>query len=112
MCECRSIHDLESWTHSNTASEISLIVGAGPAGLMAAYWMARCGIKARIVDKRGHKVYNGHADGLRPRTDEIFDSMGGNLQQRIEAEGYAFESYRTWVRRAFDGHAVEDPLSI
>jgi 2-polyprenyl-6-methoxyphenol hydroxylase-like FAD-dependent oxidoreductase len=64
---------------------------------MAAYWMARCGIKARIVDKRGHKVYNGHADGLRPRTEEIFDSMGGNLQQRIEAEGYIFESFRTWV---------------
>lgn len=68
---------------------------------MAAYWMARCGIKTRIVDKRGHKVYNGHADGLRPRTEEIFDSMGGDLQTRIEAEGYAFESFRTWVRAIF-----------
>jgi 2-polyprenyl-6-methoxyphenol hydroxylase-like FAD-dependent oxidoreductase len=74
---------------------------------MAAYWMARCGIKARIVDKRGHKVYNGHADGLRPRTEEIFDSMGGDLQTRIEAEGYAFESFRTWVR-AITRYAVED----
>lgn len=66
--------------------------------------MARCGIKTRIVDKRGHKVYNGHADGLRPRTEEIFDSMGGDLQQRIEAEGYVFESFRTWVRK-------KDPLA-
>lgn len=33
-----------------------LIVGAGPAGMMMAAWMARCGIKARIVDKRGTKV--------------------------------------------------------
>ena len=66
--------------------------------------MARCGIKTRIVDKRGHKVYNGHADGLRPRTEEIFDSMGGNLQQRIEAEGYIFESFRTWVRLFFGRH--------
>lgn len=33
-----------------------LIVGAGPAGLMMATWMARCGIKTRIVDKRGTKV--------------------------------------------------------
>jgi 2-polyprenyl-6-methoxyphenol hydroxylase-like FAD-dependent oxidoreductase len=33
-----------------------LIVGAGPAGLMMAEWMARCGINARIVDKRSTKV--------------------------------------------------------
>lgn len=28
-----------------------LIVGAGPAGLMAAIWAARCEIHARVVDK-------------------------------------------------------------
>lgn len=33
-----------------------LIVGAGPAGLMMAEWMAKCGIKTRIIDKRGTKV--------------------------------------------------------
>lgn len=33
-----------------------LIVGAGPAGLMMAEWMAKCGVKTRIVDKRGTKV--------------------------------------------------------
>ncbi|KAI9369456.1 FAD binding domain-containing protein [Aspergillus egyptiacus] len=53
-----------------------LIVGAGPAGLMAATWMARCGIKTRIVDKRGTKVFNGQADGLQCRTLEILDSFG------------------------------------
>lgn len=34
-----------------------LIVGAGPAGLMMANWMSRCGVRTRIVDKRGTKVY-------------------------------------------------------
>ena len=34
-----------------------LIVGAGPAGLMMANWMSRCGVKTRIVDKRGTKVF-------------------------------------------------------
>jgi phenol 2-monooxygenase len=43
---------------------------------MAATWFARCGIKARIVDKRGTKIYNGQADGLQCRTLEIFDSFG------------------------------------
>ncbi|KAF7510148.1 hypothetical protein GJ744_007047 [Endocarpon pusillum] len=52
-----------------------LIVGAGPAGLMAATWMSRCGIKTRIVDKRGTKVFNGQADGLQCRTLEILDSF-------------------------------------
>lgn len=55
-------------TASSTASEIDvLIIGAGPAGLMLALWMARLGIKARIVDKRTAKVYSGQADGYRSR---------------------------------------------
>ena len=52
------------------------IVGAGPAGLMAATWAARCGINARVIDKRGKKVFNGQADGLQCRSLEIFDSFG------------------------------------
>ncbi|KAL7804763.1 family 16 glycoside hydrolase [Trichoderma aethiopicum] len=53
-----------------------LIVGSGPAGLMMATWMAKCGINARIVEKRGTKVFNGQADGLQCRTLEILDSLG------------------------------------
>ncbi|KAL5383374.1 hypothetical protein DPSP01_006059 [Paraphaeosphaeria sporulosa] len=53
-----------------------LIVGAGPAGMMLATWMARCGINARIVDKRSTKIFNGQADGLQSRSLEIFDSFG------------------------------------
>ncbi|KAL7628550.1 hypothetical protein AAE478_000065 [Parahypoxylon ruwenzoriense] len=53
-----------------------LIIGAGPAGLMAACWMAHCGVKARIVDKRNAKIYCGQADGLQCRSLEIFDSLG------------------------------------
>lgn len=53
-----------------------LIVGAGPAGLMAAAWMAHCGVKARIVDKRNTKIFCGQADGLQCRSLEIFDSLG------------------------------------
>jgi choline dehydrogenase-like flavoprotein len=48
-----------------------LIVGAGPAGMMMAAWMARCGINARIVDKRGSKIYAGQADGLQIRRRRV-----------------------------------------
>jgi phenol 2-monooxygenase len=75
-----------------------VIIGAGPAGLMVAWWMARCGIKARIIDKRGTKVINGHADGLRPRTNEFFDSMGGDIFEKIDKEAYIFEGLKNWVR--------------
>ncbi|KAK3620712.1 hypothetical protein LTR56_023229 [Elasticomyces elasticus] len=53
-----------------------LIVGAGPAGLMMATCLAKYGIEARIIDKRGTKIFNGQADGLQCRTLEIFDSLG------------------------------------
>ncbi|KAJ4159541.1 uncharacterized protein LMH87_008439 [Akanthomyces muscarius] len=53
-----------------------LIIGAGPAGLMMAAWMAKCGINTRIIDKRGTKVFNGQADGLQCRTLEIMESLG------------------------------------
>lgn len=49
---------------SMPTSEVDvLIIGAGPAGMMMALWMARLGIKARIVDKRTGKVFSGQADG-------------------------------------------------
>ncbi|KAK5550625.1 hypothetical protein LTR46_011372 [Exophiala xenobiotica] len=62
-----------------------LIVGAGPAGLMMAEWMAKCGVKTRIVDKRGTKVFNGQADGLQCRTLEIFDSFDFGHRAWIES---------------------------
>jgi len=44
--------------------------------MMLSAWMARCGINARVVDKRGTKIYSGQADGLQLRSLEIFDSFG------------------------------------
>lgn len=53
-----------------------LISGAGPAGLMAATWASRMGLRTRVIDKRGTKILNGQADGLQCRSLEIFDSFG------------------------------------
>ncbi|KAJ6109182.1 hypothetical protein N7486_001416 [Penicillium sp. IBT 16267x] len=72
-----------------------IILGAGPSGLMAAYWMARYGIRTRIVDKRPTKVFTGHADGIRMRTLEIFDSMG--IYHRVEHEGHPAVEPGFWV---------------
>ncbi|KAJ5576926.1 Monooxygenase FAD-binding [Penicillium sp. DV-2018c] len=72
-----------------------LIVGAGPSGLMAAYWMARYGVNARIIDKHDTEVFIGHADGLRARTLELFDSMG--FQHRVLHEGSVSFEANIWA---------------
>ncbi|PYH95246.1 2-polyprenyl-6-methoxyphenol hydroxylase [Aspergillus ellipticus CBS 707.79] len=53
-----------------------VIVGAGPAGLMAATWMARTGIKTLLIEKKPGRTLAGHADGLESRTFEILNSFG------------------------------------
>lgn len=63
-------------TRADSRARNRLIIGAGPAGLMAAAWMAHLGVSARIVDKRNAKVFCGQADGLQCRSLEIFDSLG------------------------------------
>ncbi|KAF3056019.1 Phenol 2-monooxygenase [Daldinia childiae] len=62
--------------HTPESNVDVLIIGAGPAGLMAACWMAHCGVSTRIIDKRGTKIFCGQADGLQCRSLEIFDSFG------------------------------------
>ncbi|KAK4232407.1 putative monooxygenase [Podospora fimiseda] len=53
-----------------------LIIGAGPAGLMAAASLAHLKVPFRIVDRRRTKIFTGQADGLQCRSLEIFDSLG------------------------------------
>ncbi|KAG6876187.1 hypothetical protein C0992_000549 [Termitomyces sp. T32_za158] len=53
-----------------------LVIGAGPAGLMACNALAKAGIGVRIVDKRPVKVAAGQADGIMPRTMEVLQSYG------------------------------------
>ena len=53
-----------------------LIVGAGPAGMMAAAWASQYQMSTRIIDKNSARTSKGQADGLQSRTLEIFDSFG------------------------------------
>ncbi|THV84975.1 phenol 2-monooxygenase [Aureobasidium pullulans] len=62
---------------STKTSEVDLlIIGAGPAGLMAAAWASRCGLNTRIIDEKDSRIRTGQADGLHCRTLEIMDSFG------------------------------------
>lgn len=72
-----------------------LIVGAGPAGLMAAAWASKYNVCARIIDKKPDRVQRGHADGLMCRTMEILDSFG--WAQIVAKESSHDILMRSWV---------------
>lgn len=64
---------------------------------MAALWMARCGVKARIIDAHATKVFRGHADGMQTGTLDIFDSFG--ILEDIYEKGAAAVETTIWVRK-------------
>ncbi|MBW0476402.1 hypothetical protein O181_016117 [Austropuccinia psidii MF-1] len=81
---------------TNKSSELDvLIIGAGPAGLMAAASLLRYGISnIRIIDKRSTKIFTGQADGLNPRSLEIFQVLG--MGTRIQDEVLELAEIRFW----------------
>ena len=72
-----------------------LIIGAGPAGIMAAAWASQYPISTRIVDKNESRTEKGRADGLQARTLEIFDSFG--FVEQVWKKGFHDIEICTWV---------------
>ncbi|KAF2753419.1 hypothetical protein EJ05DRAFT_214240 [Pseudovirgaria hyperparasitica] len=71
-----------------------VVIGAGPAGLMAACWAARYHVNVRILDDKPERVLTGHADGLTCRTLEIFDSFG--IAHEVCSEASVDVQMRYW----------------
>ncbi|THH15949.1 hypothetical protein EW146_g4605 [Bondarzewia mesenterica] len=62
-----------------------IIIGAGPVGLTTAAALLRQGVSLRILDKSLHPLPAGRADGLQPRSMEVFEQMG--LGEEVYAVG-------------------------
>ncbi|RAL04537.1 uncharacterized protein BO80DRAFT_490786 [Aspergillus ibericus CBS 121593] len=73
-----------------------LIIGAGPAGLMAAAWATQYDMTTRIIDKRPGRTPTGHADGLQSRSLEILESFG--MVDAILRRGVAHAEMCFWGR--------------
>ena len=72
-----------------------LLIAFVCASLTAALWMSQLGIQTRVIDKRGTRVLNGHADGIQTRTLEILNSFG--LARRFIERSASFLEWCVWV---------------
>ncbi|GIJ92089.1 hypothetical protein Asppvi_011064 [Aspergillus pseudoviridinutans] len=63
-----------------------LICGSGSAGLCAATWLARYGIRCKVLERRDGPMTMGQADGVQCRTVEIFESFG--IGEELLREAY------------------------
>ncbi|KAK4120241.1 hypothetical protein N657DRAFT_603226 [Parathielavia appendiculata] len=72
-----------------------LICGSGSAGLCAAVWLSRFGIRYKILERRAGPLRIGQADGVQTRTVEIFDSFG--IAEDLLKEAYHVLEVAFWA---------------
>jgi 2-polyprenyl-6-methoxyphenol hydroxylase-like FAD-dependent oxidoreductase len=73
-----------------------LVVGAGPTGLALALWLARFGVRPRIVDKTAGVAPVSRALGVHARTLEFYRQLG--FAGRAVDAGIVMESLNLWAR--------------
>jgi putative polyketide hydroxylase len=76
-----------------------LVVGGGPAGLTAAFLLARAGIPVTLVERRAAVSGHPRARGLNVRTMELFRSWGLADRLITAAGPIAAHSLRIWADR-------------
>jgi phenol 2-monooxygenase len=80
-----------------------LICGSGSAGICAATWLARCGLRCKILESRSGPLEIGKADGVQCRTVEVFESFG--IAEEMLREAYHVLEVNFWGANE-DGNLV------
>jgi 2-polyprenyl-6-methoxyphenol hydroxylase-like FAD-dependent oxidoreductase len=78
-----------------TRSDV-LIIGAGPTGLVLALWLAKLGVKVRIVDKTAEPGTTSRALAIQARTLELYRQL--DLSDEILKCGHKTPAVNLWVR--------------
>jgi 2-polyprenyl-6-methoxyphenol hydroxylase-like FAD-dependent oxidoreductase len=73
-----------------------LIIGAGPTGLVLALWLARLGVRTRVIDKAAQPGTTSRAVGVQARTLELYRQLG--LAETLVEQGLEFAAANLWVR--------------
>jgi len=79
-----------------------LICGSGSAGLSAATWLAKYGVRCKVLERRDGPMKMGQADGVQCRTVEIFESFG--VGEELLREAYHVLEVNFW---ADDGTGIK-----
>src|SRR5882762_8191785 len=81
-------------TTSSSESDV-LVVGAGPTGLVLAFWLTRLGIRVRIVDKTAEAGTTSRALAVQARTLELYHQVG--LADAVVGAGRKAVAVNLWV---------------
>jgi phenol 2-monooxygenase len=95
-----------------------LIVGSGPAGMLAAAQLSQFpNVTTRMVERRPGRLAIGQADGIQARSVETFQAFG--FAERIIAEAYRITEMAFWKPDATDPSRIvraartpDDPAGI
>jgi 2-polyprenyl-6-methoxyphenol hydroxylase-like FAD-dependent oxidoreductase len=83
-----------------------LIAGAGPTGLVLALWLAKLGVRVRIVDKAAEPGTTSRALAVQARTLEFYQQIG--LSQAVVDRAHKVQVLNLWVKSA---RAARVPLA-
>src|SRR5437879_8357534 len=73
-----------------------LSMGAGPTGLVLALWLARLGVRVRIVDKTAEPGTTSRALAVQARTLELYQQL--DLTEAVVARGHRVPAVNLWVK--------------
>jgi len=73
-----------------------LIIGAGPTGLVLALWLARLGVRIRIVDLSPGPGTTSRALAVQARTLELYRQL--DLAETVVARGHRVPAVNLWAR--------------
>jgi 2-polyprenyl-6-methoxyphenol hydroxylase-like FAD-dependent oxidoreductase len=80
-----------------------LIAGAGPTGLVLALWLARLGIRVRIIDKNPYPAAHSRALAVQSRTLEFYSQLG--FVHEVVDAGHRVAAANVWVSGRLVAHA-------
>jgi 2-polyprenyl-6-methoxyphenol hydroxylase-like FAD-dependent oxidoreductase len=78
-----------------TRSDV-LIIGAGPTGLVLALWLAKLGVKPRILDRTAGPGTTSRAVAVQARTLELYRQL--DLADAVVERGHKVPAVNLWVK--------------
>ena len=96
-------------SHAEMHEKVDVFIcGSGSAGLSAATWLSRYGVRCKIVESRPGPLEVGQADGVQTRSTEILESFG--IVEDLLKQGYHNVEVTFW--NPAKGGGVERTRSI